>query len=56
MKSEWLKNISFTWLIQGHLTKDQALKISEVAKSSIDHKALELDDIQIFKSMVKLPD
>jgi hypothetical protein len=38
------------------LTIDSALKIADVAKQSIDHKALELDDIQIFKSMVKIPD
>ena len=36
MKTNWLKNICITWLIQGHLTKGDALQMVEIAESKLE--------------------
>ena len=35
LKKIWLKNISLNWLIQGHLTKDDALKMVHITEESL---------------------
>jgi len=47
-KKTFFRNIKFVWLISGHLDEARALKILEIAKSSIDHKVMDEDDMVIF--------
>ena len=44
-----------TWLIQGHLTEDDALKMVEVAEKSLDYTRINKDDIN-YTRLVKLKD
>merc|ERR1712203_682421 len=57
MKKKWLQNVSFQWLIQGHLDAEQAKKIALNAKESLSHKPIEKEALKdAIKGMVKLPD
>ena len=47
MQQEWLRNISILWLIQGHLTQEDALKMVEVAESSIKFNRIQESDINL---------
>ena len=55
-KSKFMKTMKFQWLIQGHLTQDQALELTDLARNFIEFKDLDEDDILQFNLMVKLPD
>ena len=36
MKQKWLRNLALTWLIEGHLTAENALKMVQMTEASID--------------------
>ena len=46
-KAVWLKHICMTWLIQGHLREDDALKMVSVAEAAIDFNRIEESDVQL---------
>ena len=37
LKSQWLTKMHLTWLIQGHLTQEDALSMVDVAEKSLDY-------------------
>jgi secreted Zn-dependent insulinase-like peptidase len=45
MQQQWMKNLSFQWLIQGHLTESDALKMVEIAENAISSQPMNADDI-----------
>lgn len=51
-----MKTLKFKWLIQGHLDKQKALDICNLARSCIDYKHYDEDDLLQFNLMIKLPD
>ena len=55
LKEKWLKNISFEWLIQGHLVEEKAIKIAESARNSINHRPLLASDLPAPKGMLRIP-
>lgn len=57
MKKKWLQNVSFQWLIQGHLSEEQAKGIALGAKQSLAHKPIDKEALKdAIKGMIKLPD
>lgn len=40
MRKEWLKTLSFEWLIQGQISQFDATEIALKAKEAIDHTSL----------------
>lgn len=40
-----MKNLSFEWLIQGHLTESDALKMVEIAENLIQSQTIDKDEI-----------
>lgn len=56
MKKKWLQNVSFQWLIQGHLTEEEAKEIARSAQASLVHKPLQKSQLKdAIKGMIKLP-
>ena len=55
MKERWLKNLHLVWLIQGHLTQEDAMDIVRMAETSLGHQKVHKDDID-FSRMVCLRD
>lgn len=56
MKKKWLQNVSFQWLIQGHLTEEEAKEIARSAQASLVHKPLQMSQLKdAIKGMIKLP-
>ena len=55
MKVEWLKNIHLTWLIQGHLSQESALKMIDTAESALNYQKMSKNDIN-YRRLVKLND
>ena len=51
-----MKTFKFKWLIQGHLTQDQALGVCDMVKKSLVYEDLHEDDMLQFNLMIKLPD
>lgn len=37
MKAEWLNKMHLTWLVQGHLSQDQALNVVDIAENALDY-------------------
>jgi len=54
-KSKFFRHLKYKWFITGHLDQERALKIFEIAKSSVKSDFLSEDDILVFKQMIKLP-
>jgi hypothetical protein len=40
MKQYWLNNLDLIWLIEGHLTKESALKMVQTAEDAIKFRRL----------------
>ena len=55
-KAKFMKTMKFQWLIQGHLDKEQALELCDIARNSVSFKDMDEDDMLQFNLMVKLPD
>ena len=55
-KANFMKTLKFKWLIQGHLDKQQALNICNLARSCIEYKHYDEDDLLQFNLMIKLPE
>ena len=53
LKQVWLKNISLTWLIQGHLTQESALKMVQSTEVALAFSPISTSDIECFR-LVKL--
>lgn len=53
LKSQWLQNMHLTWLIQGHLTEANALKMVELAENALTFNRVSKDDID-FVRMVQI--
>lgn len=54
MKDHWLKTLKTEWLIMGHLTEEEALKIVTESQNSLDYKPLN-EDQMIASRLVQLP-
>ena len=54
-QQQWLRNISILWLIQGHLTENDALKIVDLAENSIEFNRINESDVSLNRC-VKLKD
>ena len=50
-KDNWLKNIHMTWLIQGHLLEEDALKMVRVAEEAIDFNRIEEAEVILPRCM-----
>ena len=44
-KRRWLKNLAFTWLIEGHLTEESALKMVAITEAAIQFSSMSPDSI-----------
>lgn len=49
LKKKWLKNLSFSWLLQGHLTEEEAIKIVNTAESAIEYKKLDQSKVEAWR-------
>ena len=45
MKSKFLQNLEMIWLIQGHLTKEDALQMVETTENALTFRRISEDDI-----------
>jgi len=55
LKEDWLRNLHLEWLIQGHLEKEDAIKMVKIAEESLGHNHISRDDIDRSRC-VKLAD
>lgn len=55
-KEKFFKNLSFQWLICGHLTEERALKLCDIALESLDHRPIDRDELLLYQQLIKLPD
>ena len=55
MKKKWLKNLSLQWLIQGHLSQEDALKMVEITEQSLQSKMIAKEDCDMYR-LVKFQD
>ena len=53
-KKQFFQNLKFQWLAGGHLSQRRALKLVDLAMSSIGHKVL--NEKEHLDRMLKLPD
>lgn len=54
-KQKFFRNLRFEWLVCGHLTEKRAVELCDIALQSIDHRAIERDDLHYYQQMVKIP-
>ena len=55
LKSQWLDKMHLTWLIQGHLTAENAMNMVNVAENALAYTRISKDDINYVR-LVKLND
>ena len=55
LKNQWLSKMHLTWLIQGHLTKEDALSMVDVAEKSLAYTRISKDELN-YTRLVKLND
>ena len=54
-KDNFFKNLTFQWLICGHLTQERALHLCDIALDSLNYRPINRDDILLYQQLVKLP-
>lgn len=47
MKKRWLQNLDFIWLIEGHLTEPDALKLVRMTEESINFKRINWQSVPV---------
>jgi secreted Zn-dependent insulinase-like peptidase len=47
LREQWFNSLNLTWLIQGHISETDALKIVEIAEISLKHKPVSLYDCHL---------
>ena len=55
LKRKWLKKLHITWLIQGHLTEADAMKMVNVAETALDYEHIAKEDVN-YARMVRIND
>lgn len=55
LKEIWLKDITFEWLIQGHIKQQQAIELVEKAENAFKYNRIEKEDFQSAR-LVKMRD
>ena len=46
-KDQWLQNINMKWLITGHLTEEDALKMVDITETSIDFNKIDAGEVTL---------
>lgn len=55
MKKRWLRQMHLTWLVQGHLTQDEALNMVDIAEKALAYVPIPKSEVN-FMRLVKLGD
>lgn len=55
-QAKFLRSVKLQWLITGHLDEERAMNLFNIAKTAIDHRVLNQDEIIYYEQQVRLPD
>ena len=55
-KTKFVQRLRFKGLIQGHLSEEEAVHLSQVILSSLQHKPLPKEEVVEYYEMAKIPD